>query len=452
MRTRITLLLSFVFSLSFSQKSTDLPSDTAVIEFNKIFTTIQSVHANPYFRNDSALMASKKDSIEQLWLGRNTISAKEFVKTSMKFVALMSNGHTAVDWMSRSIIEEIKTHAFLPLQLSVKEDGAVFITKSMSKNSDLQGKQLKAINNQPIGDLVSAWSNYVGGVTNFKNEQIGLYASIYNFLEETTQEPYQLTLASGENFEVKGVGVGKLNSLVQPNEKKKEAYAFEIIEENIGLLSYNVCADLEAFKEFLTITFEEIKSENIEKLIIDVRQNPGGDSRLNDELLNYITQQPYRQMTGRYWKVSNELKVRIKDHGYWEEFLTDSFLQAFLNHPTGQFIEEFDTSKTVPTTPENFYTGKVCVLQGSSTFSSANMLVDAIKIFDLATLIGAPSGELTNDYGEVVTFYLRRAQVHFMVPSTYDIGANGNADVQSVVLPHIYSEDPMSAAITWLNN
>lgn len=451
MRTKITLLLSFVFSLSFSQKPTDLPSDTAVIEFNKIFTTIKSVHANPYFRFDSIHLVNKRDSIEQVWLGRNAISAKEFVRTSMKFVALMSNGHTSVDWLSGSIIEEIKSHAFLPLQLSVKENGDVFIAKSMSKNSDLQGKQLKAINNQPIEDLVSAWSNYVGGVTNFKNNQIGLYASIYNFLEETTEEPYQLTLASGEKFEVKGVGVGKLNSLVQPNEKKKEAYTFEIIEENIGLLSYNLCEDLEAFKEFLATTFEEIKSENIEKLIIDVRQNPGGDSRLNDELLSYITTTPYRQMTGRYWKVSHEVKTRIKDHGFWEEFLPDSFLQAYLNHPTGQFIEEFDTSKTVPTKPMNFFTGKVCVLQGSSTFSSANMLVDAIKTFRLATLIGAPSGELTNDYGEVVTFYLKRAQVHFMVPSTYDIGANGEADVQLVVLPDVYAENALKAGVKWLN-
>ncbi len=45
----------------------------------------------------------------------------------------------------------------------------------------------------------------------------------------------------------------------------------------------------EKFNLFLEETFRKIKEEEIEHLIIDIRNNSGGNSTLGDALLDYLT-------------------------------------------------------------------------------------------------------------------------------------------------------------------
>ncbi len=433
-----------------AQNTIYYPKDSAVVAINKIVSSIEFVHADPYFRYDSSYITHSIDSLIQTW-DSSHVAAKDFVSSSMKIAALMSNGHTQVDWMSKGIYQELKSYKYLPVQLKV-DKGVVYVLKSAQKRKQTEGKRVISINGIAINQLIANYTAYIGGEPHFKLEQAGLYCSIYGFLDETISPPYQLKLDDGKEIELKGVGVLGLNKLLQGQRSPKKAFTFEVIEGDIGLISYNSCTFIDEFSSFLEESFTEMKSKGIDKLIIDVRLNPGGDSRLNDTLLSYITKKPYRQMTGRMWKVSDQVKNAVNNYGIWDEFFPSTFLTEYSNTPSGQFIEQFDSVKTVPVERELFFDGKVCILQGPSTFSSANMLVDAVKTFDLATVIGEPSGELTNDYGEVVTFYIQQTQVYLTIASTYDIGASGNPEEHTVVLPDIYSDDAMKDGIKWLRN
>jgi hypothetical protein len=445
----LTMLMCSLISLNLAaQKTTYYPKDSAVVAINKIVSTISAVHPNPYFRYDSSYIAHSVDSLIQTWDSTH-VAAKGFVSSSMKIAALMSNGHTQVDWMSKGIYQELKSYKYLPVQLKV-DNGAVYVLKSAQKGKQIENKQVISINGIASSQLLGKYTSYIGGEPHFKQEHAGLYCSIYGFLDETITPPYKFKFDDGEEIELKGVGVLGVNKLLQGQRSPKKAFTFEIIEDDIGLISYNSCTFLDQFPGFLEESFTEMKSKGIDKLIIDVRLNPGGDSRLNDTLLSYITKKPYRQMTGRMWKVSDQVKNAVKNYGIWDEFFSSTFRTEYSNTPSGQFIEQFDTVKTVPVERELFFDGEVCILQGPSTFSSANMFVDAVKTFDLATIIGEPSGELTNDYGEVVTFYVKQTQVYLTIASTYDIGASGNTDEHSVVLPDIYADDAMKDGIEWL--
>jgi len=74
------------------------------------------------------------------------------------------------------------------------------------------------------------------------------------------------------------------------------------LKERIGLISYNSCTDYDAFKLFLHSTFEKINQAGIKDLIIDVRNNSGGNSSLNDLLIAFFTDKKYRQSSKRLWK------------------------------------------------------------------------------------------------------------------------------------------------------
>ena len=74
-------------------------------------------------------------------------------------------------------------------------------------------------------------------------------------------------------------------------------------------------------------------------MIIDIRFNSGGNSSLNDRLLSYITSNKYRQSSGRYWKVSNEVKQKIKNDSLWNDFLEESFLSIYVDSDNQSIIK-----------------------------------------------------------------------------------------------------------------
>jgi C-terminal processing protease CtpA/Prc len=181
---------------------------------------------------------------------------------------------------------------------------------------------------------------------------------------------------------------------VNKNNAKKK-YTFDILDGNIGYLAYNQCQDYKAFDRFLKKTFQRIEKNGVDQLIIDIRKNSGGNSTLNDLLLNYITRKPYQQVYGRYWKVSDQVKEQIQTKLLWSGFLPEDFLQQYLNANNQSVIKEFDDVLSYPDSSNLFFTGTTCVLIGPKTFSNANYLADAIKTYSLSPLIGLPIGEYT---------------------------------------------------------
>lgn len=85
--------------------------------------------------------------------------------------------------------------------------------------------------------------------------------------------------------------------------------------------------------------------------------------------------------------------------------------------------------------------GKVVMLIGTHTFSSANMLANAIGDYQLATLVGQPTGEPANDYGEIIQLELPNTKLGFTTATKQFIRANGDARSILPVMPDITVSD-----------
>lgn len=115
----------------------------------------------------------------------------------------------------------------------------------------------------------------------------------------------------------------------------------------------------------------------------------------------------------------------------------------YLNAPDGSIISG-DAEKPKRPAPNPLrYTGKVFVLIGPNTFSSANMTANAIQDYHLATLVGEPTGEPANDYGELVFIKLPNTGLSFATSTKQFIRANGDAKDPNPVLPkYVIADDP----------
>jgi hypothetical protein len=431
------------------QGSTFITTDQARDDINEMVKTFEEVHYNPYFKIKKEDFNKKKEQFLSKWT-EDSISLKRFIVAGMKLSALMSGGHSALGWQNPKIVPELYQHKFIPFTGKMLDSNRFVVTKS-SHNNIKEGTEIVAINGIDIAILYKECMSYVGGIYGFKNYYCESIFPLHLFFNDELKGPYSIKINNSDDvIKTAGIAIGELMTFINSDQVVAD-YSFEILEDDIGLISYNKCSDYEKFKVFLGTTFEKLKQENINKLIIDIRKNGGGNSSLNDLLLSYITKTPYQQSSGRYWKVSELAKRTFTENEIFKNMFGDEFMNQFMNTKNQEVIEDFNNELFHPIFPENYFEGKSCLLIGPATFSSANFLADAIKTYKITTLIGKPTGEYTNDFGELLEFKLKNSGSIVFVSSAYDIGANGNASVLEPVYPDIeVKNDALKYAISWI--
>ena len=154
---------------------------------------------------------------------------------------------------------------------------------------------------------------------------------------------------------------------------------------------------MEKFKVFLETTFRTLQNENIENLIIDIRNNSGGNSRLGDELFQYISPKPFAQY-GKVLVKYSEIQRR-----FYNEEITD--IDRIEIYDEG-LLEELRENPLR-------YNGNVFLLISHYTFSSAADFSWAFKYFKMGTVIGEESGGLAVCFGDIIPMQLPNTKLHY---------------------------------------
>lgn len=437
-------------TMAFSQSEEMIATEQAKQDLKEIRTTFEKVHYNPYFNVTKDQINEVESALVSKWTN-DSISLKQFMASGMKTTALMSGGHSYLYWKNPRIIPEVKSHFYLPFTGKCTSDGKGLVVTNSVDSTISKGTIVTKVNDVDVYVLFEECKTYMAGIDSYKNAYCEQVFPLFLFFSDLIEPPYSISVENGkELITTEGITITELGVLLNPKEIP-DLYSFEILDEQIGLISYNSCQNLKEFKRFLKATFQELKQKNIDKLIIDISKNGGGNSVLNDELLKYITHTPYRQSFGRYWKVSELSKRAYSENPIYRKFLGKDFFNEYLTIENQEIIKDMDSSLIEPKGPKNFFNGSTCFIIGPETFSSANFLADAIKTFQLSTLIGQPTGEYTNDFGEQIRFELKNTGCSVFISSTYDIGANGNPEQLTPVQPDIMvSSDVIEFAKKWL--
>lgn len=126
------------------------------------------------------------------------------------------------------------------------------------------------------------------------------------------------------------------------------------------------------YVEFWNELFTNVKNNNSKAIIIDLRNNGGGNSNWCTELLEYLVQRNTKIYMYKGWKSNypiNNIKVT-------------SGIQNI--KPIGNGL---------------YFNGKVIILTSARTFSSATFFVVAIKDNKLGVIIGEPAGNSSIRFG-----------------------------------------------------
>ena len=420
---------------------------------------LEESHVNPYH----AISKKKLEGLRKKVLSElpDSVTHAQASFAVSRLVGALNEGHLGLAYSRASDSIYRNDAVRFPYWLQGYDDGG-FVVKHDLSNSPEQlpvFSRIIRINGIDASTLYQRYAALNGGLEAWRRLNVSDNIRRLLFMDNI-HSPFTIDAVKEKDtvhFTVNGFTKKQgdsINTVLSKIYKPEKAFGFSMLPGNIALITFNDMdgAYKDSFALFLKNTFASVKQQNPKGLIVDLRKNGGGDSELGEMLLSYITGKSYRSVSA--------VKVRVSRHSRALSELRKN------NDPMQKNPDKLYTFKirelTTPQPQADRFNGKTAFLIGTGTFSSANMLTNTIKDYQLATLIGEPTAEPGNDFGEVFSFMLPNTHIIATGATKMFVRANGNAKDFTGIQPDIFSvnskEDVllnkdrvMEDAISWIN-
>lgn len=362
------------------------------------------------------------------------MTEREFYQMLAPIVANLHCGHTLLD---PSLMYQDRGKRF-PFDLYFQA-GKAFLRTDYSKDTTRKapiGAELLAINGQKMQDIVRQM------LPSLPADGLHLQGK-YQDLEEDFGNYYDLLVAQPDTFRLtclnpktneilEYIAPALDDDLVREYSKRyvveamegKKPLEFKLIDSlQTAVMYIHSFLDLDhkdarqKFGKFLKKSFKTIHNHKITHLIIDVRQNSGGN-------LAYVNHLFYQFATKEYRFLD---RVEVTRNKKITELNNTELSKATLHDPSrviagdsGRYLarESCYTDLKVRKPNPKAYTGKVFLLIGKRSFSAASHLATVIEAYKRGVLVGEETGGSNAGFnaGDIVTITLPITNLQLEVP------------------------------------
>lgn len=192
------------------------------------------------------------------------------------------------------------------------------------------------------------------------------------------------------------------NGYYTPSEPKDFVY-YEIDEQkNLAVLTLTQCNYNQTYIDCVKAMFTEVKQKNVRNVAVDLRGNGGGSSMVGNEFVKYLPvdsyyDAPYDWRWG-FLEFHSNVKISIKQY---KNLLFD---------------------------------GNVYILTDYDSFSAAKDFAMLIQDNHLGKVVGEPSANAVNGYGEVTYFFLPNTGIYVQISTKKWYRIDGN-NTDEYVMP-----------------
>ena len=408
-----------------------LSKHNALDDVAEAFAIIESVHPNPYTVASREQIARSRAALESRLA--ETQNRTELFLGLAPIIASMRDGHTSLR-LPMGDFEDRFGDAVFPIDVTFVES-SLFVKRDFSGKLPV-GAEITQIGGRSVSDIVDRLQRLQHAeLLPARRQNIAKYFPAYLALELEMKSPfevhYKLTAKPGSekvarSKRISGLAASKLRKKRSQVESLSPYDYSPFPNSKLGLISYNVCAPGPRFDAFLQTTFEQIERSRLDALVIDVRKNGGGSARANVALFDYITDKPYRMVSGGEVKVSALVKKKVGREAFENRF-------APWDTPDGTVVSEDDVPLREPRKNPLRYKGPVYVLTGVGTQSSALNFAAAVKDYKLATIVGQETGDPATAFGDLEVFRLKRSGLELYVSTKFFVRPSGDRKRRGVV-------------------
>lgn len=440
----VVLLLSLLSHTGFAQEVSKLSGQSVKDDLDYLYQSIQSTHYNLFaFRNQKqydSLYHQLKTRIHT-----DSLTLLQTVSLYQQLVSFANTGHCEIDFPARSYIAYAHSGGVVfPLELAF-ENGKAFVRNNLSSNTTIEvGDEIVTIDNITIQDLLRQLYPLVSAErTYFKNAKIELLSfPRLLFQHNGRKDNWTLQIRNKanqiSNTEVKAVSVidyetSRNGEVVNPL-KKLQLYG-DIAYLNPGPFGSNEADGESVFKQYIDSAFSVIRTKNSKHLIIDLRNNPGGDNAYSDYLISCFAHKPFKWYSAFSVKTSKILKHHTRLHAD----TSNDYASALLRNTDGT-VFKYDFPACKPLENAKRFKGKVYVLINRQTYSMAAVSAALIQDYKFGKIVGEETGDVPTLYASQFSYALPQTGIVVKVPKSYIVRVNGSKQLEGVK-PDIYIQD-----------
>lgn len=341
-------------------------------------------------------------------------------------------------------------------------NGRVFVTENGSDAALAPGDEVLALNGAPIRDWLTRLSAHLSADNDYMT---------HTLLENRFAPLLWLELGPAKQFTLRVRDTrGAVHDLVVPAQTRDETKAvlarkaptldldwdkrtFKMVG-NVGYLRpgpfYNNDPnatniwDTTQFRTFIDGSFEALRRAGARSLVIDLRDNPGGDNSFSDPMVAWFANKAFRFCRDFRIRQSEAAvasnRKRVELAGGNPDAISSKLAAAYAAHRNGD-VFSFEIPETAPRVGGRFR-GKVYLLINRHSYSNTVQVAALAQDYGFATIIGEETSDLATTFGAMEQFTLPRTGIEVGFPKAEIIRVNGDTRARGVA-PDVAIETPV---------
>ncbi len=375
---------------------------------------------------------------------KDSYSSIEATALLQSVISAANIGHTNIDFPS----ELYRNYAYsggtlFPLELLFNDNKAL-IKKNFSQSTEPRiGDEILSINGESIDSILSQITPLISAENHyFKLAKIEaasfprLYWQVFGKVDQ-----FKLKIRQGD--QEREFNIPAIDLIDDFEMKRNELLHSEMkIEFNKNIAYLNpgsFSGDEQKFKAFIDRAFLAINEKNISSLILDFRNNAGGDNHFSDYLVSFIAEKPFQWTSGFWLKTSQPLK----NHTRLNNDLEKDYFKQILAKKNGE-VYQYEFKDYIPQKEGGRYKGKVYVLINRHSHSQSTVTAAQLKDLGYATLVGETTGEYPSLYASQFKYQLPNTQISVNSSKGYIVRLNGDKTAKGLA-PDIFIKSQLKS-------
>jgi len=148
-----------------------------------------------------------------------------------------------------------------------------------------------------------------------------------------------------------------------------------------------------AYKQYLDSTFNALRIHKASTLIVDIRNNEGGDDEVRNEVLSYLLEKPISYPIKRYYRFLSVTDTLLPYLDTWDEsFKKPKIATDYGKNEDGLFYKKNTHPADTIQPKANHFNGRIFLLTTAINSSSSFFMADILQQAKAAVLIGETTG------------------------------------------------------------
>lgn len=435
-------------------------------EFDELYLRLQADHFNLYVHRPKA----EYDALYRHMRASFTrpLNLIQMQKQFQRFVAFGKVAHARIDALQANYgVYRQNGGKALPLALRIV-DGIAYVAQNNSGVASIAaGDVILSLNGTPMKQILNNLGTQVSADNDYLlHTLLELYFPALLWQQDGVQDHYVMSFqhGTGQAFELTVPTRSRAEMLtamaLQPKQleldwDQREAH---VMADDVAYLRpgpfYNNDAnatdiwDNSAFKTFLDKSFQDFQQAGVKKLIIDLRDNPGGDNSFSDCLLSWFANKPFHFASDFQIRVSPDttasnrarLTQTAANESHSGNDISKEFDELYQHSKNGEIVH-YKIPMMAARSDKSFQ-GSVFILINRRSYSNNVMVAAMAQDYGFAKIIGEETSDLASTYGAMEQFTLKRSGIVVGYPKAHIIRPNGKTESRGVI-PDIKIKTPI---------